>query len=109
MADIEVNFPVRAKLTRVIDDTWTVELFRLSDNEDHWLTTFREVNPTELYTKFGVKVERTMKSSPEEGERKAKEILSDALTGLGSRTIVTVTEVENLLLDLQNELSLNDD
>lgn len=106
MADLEVNFPVTAKLTRVIDDQWTIELFRRSDETDHYITSFREVEPSELYSKFGVKVEKTVVKSKEEGEADAERLISAALTGLGSRTIIPTTEVEDLLLDLRNELGL---
>lgn len=106
MADFEVNFPVTAKLTRVIDDQWTVELYRRSDETDHFVAAFREIEPTELFTKFGVKVEKTITKSEEDGKADAEQVLSAALTGLGSRTIIPTSEVQDLLLDLRNELGL---
>ena len=108
MSDIEITFPTTAKLTRITGDEWSVELIRKSDANEHYITTLRGVEPTELFTKFGVKVEKTVKTDKLDARANAETLLSDALTGLGSRTIVPVTEVQDLLLDLQNELGLYD-
>lgn len=103
MADLEVNINVKAKLTRVIGDEWSVELLNVvPDSPPKWINTMHKVTPAELNSKLGVKVAKTVVA--EDALSRAEELVQEALTEISGAGNVSASEMQDRLLDIKNML-----
>lgn len=109
MSEIEINFPANVTIKKEDDDTWTAKLIRRIDGKDFTITKFTDLTGPEVYYKFGYEVPKNTDVSVSEGRNNAVELLRSHLTNLGSRTIVTATEVQDIFLDAINSLSKDEE
>jgi hypothetical protein len=98
---MEVNLPVNVKVSKDKDNGWNAVVIRRSEEKEYPVLSLRGLTPSDLYVKFGLKVEEDESETP---ELDAKTQLEAALQKASTKTNYTATEVQNILLDAYNAL-----
>jgi hypothetical protein len=105
--ELELNFPANVKI-RGNNDSFNAIIVRKIDDKVFPVAALKNLTAAECYTRLGAKVPRP-EVDPVEGASKAKKTLSDALTSLSGRTMISSDEVKDTLLDVMIELGLVED
>ena len=105
--ELESNFPANVKL-KGKDNEWKAVLTRKTDGEEYIITSLEGITAAECYTKFGAKVPQPI-PEPATIREALKRTLSDGLTSLSGRVMVSVSEVEDMFLDALNHLGHEDE
>lgn len=100
---LEANFTANASVMGNDVDGWDVVLTRKEEGGLYPITVLKGLSSAECYTRLGIDVPR--KEIPElEGRAAAREHLKEALSALSGRTIVSTTEMSDVLLDAMRAL-----
>lgn len=100
---LETNFSTHASLIGNDVDGWDVILTRKDDGNVHPITVLKSLTSAECYTRLGIDVPR--KEIPDlEGRAAARQRLFDAMSSLSGRTLVNVSEINDILLDIVSAL-----
>lgn len=102
--ELEINFPAHVKLVGK-ENKFSAILTRKVDGKTFPVAALKNMTAAECYTRLGVVVPKE-EVDPVEGLSKAKKTLSDALTDISGRTMISSAEVQDVLLDAINELGL---
>lgn len=95
---LEANFTANASIMGNDVDGWDVVLTRKEEGNLYPITVILGLSSPEVYTRLGIDVPR--KHIPElEGRAAARQHLKQALADLSGRTMVTTTEMNDVLLD----------
>ena len=106
---METNINVRTVITETNEpNKWNVAFARINDEKLYPLFNLIKLSASEIYVKTGIKME-TEYIPDETRLEDAKSLLRERLAGLGSRTIVSMVEVQDVLLDALNALGYKDD
>lgn len=100
--ELELNFPANVKI-RGKDGKYNAIIIRKTDDRVFPVAALKDLTAAECYTRLGAKVPKPQ-VDPVEGISKAKKTLSDGLTSLAGRTMISAAEAQDLLLDAINEL-----
>ena len=102
------TFTARAEITEGEFGFFNVALGRLNDEKLLPLTNFKNLSPSEIYVKFGIKVD-VPPPPPTEAVAAAKSVLKNALDALPNSNLVSRERVVDMLLDTLSELGYEEE
>lgn len=100
--ELELSFPANVKI-RGKDNNFNAIIVRKVDGKTFPVAALKNLTAAECYTRLGAVVPKE-EIPAEEGLSRAKKTLSDALTAISGRAMISSAEMQDALLDAINDL-----